>query len=84
MAAIAEVVSEYGRFGPLPEGDPSVGRICPGCETPMRVGDRPSLVNPSPPPEDAGAFYNAEVQIAHEDCAFVNGLPVVASPELNR
>lgn len=67
---ITEVVSAKGRFGPLPEV--RAGTICPGCGVEMEAGDRPALVNPSPPgPEDEGrGAYNAEVQIAHERCAY--------------
>ncbi len=75
---IREVLSECGRFNALPVGDPSIGRICPGCYTPIRAGDLVTLVNPSPPePDDVGkGAYNAEVEVAHETCAYVNGEPV--------
>lgn len=72
---ITEVVSEKGRFQPIVADDvTTVGRVCPGCGKRLEVGDRPALVNPSPPgPEDEGrGAYNAEVVVAHESCAYPN------------
>ena len=70
--SISEVLSERGRFVPLSDGHPGVGAVCPGCGEELKAGQRPSLVNPSPPgPEDEGkAAYNAECVMAHESCAY--------------
>ena len=68
---------EHGRFGPLEDGDPNVGRVCPGCREALQVGDRPALVviGPGADPEERqrardGRAYNAVAIVAHEECVY--------------
>ena len=69
-------LSPFGRFGPLAEGHPGVGMVCPGCGVVLVVGDRPSLVDGVPASDEdavkaaAGRAHNAEARIAHEACAW--------------
>jgi len=37
-----------GKFGPKPEGHPSIGKPCPVCEIPFAAGDYTTLVNLGP------------------------------------
>jgi hypothetical protein len=63
------------RFAPLAEAHPAVGLICPGCDRPLRTGDRVMFVNGRPADDEeaakaaAGRPYNEQVDLAHQDCA---------------
>lgn len=73
-----EAASPKGRFGPLDGTHPAVRDKMPCwiCGEPMKEGEIPSLVSPRPTTEEdkekaeAGRWYNAEVDIAHERCAY--------------
>ena len=84
------VLSEKGRFDPLSPSHPAVDvQVCPGCGELLQAGDVPSLVDPTPPPTGVPGAYTAEVQMAHERCAYPEGTDralwtIVSVAELER
>lgn len=69
------VLSDSGRWDPIPAGRSSIGRICPGCGEPLKAGQRPVLVNGEPADKEeaalaaAGRAHTVACQLAHEACA---------------
>lgn len=72
----ANNASPRGRFGPMAEDHPSVGTPCAICGEPILAGSAPTLVMPFPADIEeaikaaAGRPHTAEVQVAHETCAW--------------
>lgn len=72
---ITDVLTAPGRFGPLADDHPAVGRECAGCGQPLRAGDVPALVNGVPADQkdqakaDAGRPHTVSCELAHESCA---------------
>ena len=72
---IHDVLSDPGRWGPIPADSSNIGHICPGCGEPLKAGQRPALVNGTPANEeeaaraDAGRAHTVACELAHEACA---------------
>lgn len=63
------------RFGPKSAEHPSVGKPCPLCLLPFKVGDYTTLLEIGPADEEeasrkrAGRVYTAEAREVHWECA---------------
>ena len=70
------ILSPPGRFKPLSETHPGVGTVCSLCGDPVRVGQRPALIEVGPADTDeerkaaAGRAYTAEAALVHESCVY--------------
>jgi hypothetical protein len=67
---------EMRKFGPKSEGHPGVGKPCPACQVPFKVGDYTTLVTlgPGDDPESQekakrGLAYRAVAVEVHWACA---------------
>ncbi len=70
------------KFGPKPEGHPSIGNDCVACNKPLKEGDFTTLISLGPgddPDEQAkakqGRPYNAVAVEIHWDCAGIKEGP---------
>lgn len=58
-------MTQPGRFGPLRDTHPLVGRPCVLCGSALEVGDRPALLH-----SGRAEGLNVECDPAHERCVF--------------